>query len=51
MKAKREWYNFQIGVNNALTEIFGEDEEPEEKIDETINNNGYKIYLIVKTAT
>ena len=29
-KLKREWYNFQIGTNEFLTEIFGEDEEEED---------------------
>ena len=28
-KLKREWYNFQVGTNEFLTEIFGEDEEEE----------------------
>ena len=29
-KLKREWYNFQIGTNEFLTEIFGEDEEEDD---------------------
>ena len=31
-KLKREWYNFQVGTNEFLTEIFGEDEEEEEPV-------------------
>ena len=39
-KLKREWYNFQVGTNEFLTEIFGEDEEEEE---EPVRNNYQQI--------
>ena len=37
-KLKREWYNFQVGTNEFLTEIFGEDEEEENEISNKIDD-------------
>ena len=38
-KFKREWYNFQIGTNEFLTEIFGEDEEDEDDSNQIADKN------------
>ena len=38
-KLKREWYNFQIGTNEFLTEIFGEDEEEDNEISNKIDDD------------